>query len=52
MFALIVLKCLKGKVYLIYGAFPSSRKVALAIQFGVNLISEDEFAEMLAKVND
>lgn len=36
--------------YLIYGAVPGSRKVALAIQFGVNMISEDGFAEMLSMV--
>ena len=34
--------------YLIYGAVPSSRKIGLAIQYGVNMISEDGFAEMLA----
>ena len=34
--------------YLIYGAVPGSRKVSLAIQYGVNMISEDGFAEMLA----
>ena len=36
--------------YLIYGAVPGSKKIGLAIQYGVNMISEDGFAEMLAKV--
>ena len=35
--------------YLIFGAVPGSRKVALAIQLGVNMISEEGFAEMLAR---
>ncbi len=38
--------------YLIYGAVPGSKKIGLAIQYGVNMISEDGFAQMLAKVND
>jgi len=35
--------------YLIYGAVPGSRKVGLAIKYGVNMLSEDGFAQMLAK---
>lgn len=34
--------------YLIYGAVPGSKKIGLAIQFGVNMISENGFAGMLA----
>ena len=38
--------------YLIYGAVPSSRKIGLAIQYGVNMISEDGFASMLSNGNE
>ena len=38
--------------YLIYGAVPGSRKIALAIQHGANMISEDGFVEMLAKAHE
>lgn len=34
--------------YLIYGAIPGSRKIGLAIQNGVNLISEESFANLLS----
>ncbi len=33
--------------YLIYGAVPGSKKIGLAIQYGVNMLSETGFAEML-----
>jgi len=36
--------------YLVYGAVPGSKKVGLAIEYGVNMISEDGFGKMLAKV--
>lgn len=35
--------------YLIFGAVPSGRKVSLAMQYGVNVISEKGLSEMLAK---
>lgn len=33
--------------YLIYGNLPGSKKVGLAIENGVTMISEQKFAEML-----
>lgn len=38
--------------YLIYGAVPIGRKIGLAVQYGVNMISEDEFGEMLSRANN
>ena len=35
--------------YLIYGSVPGSKKIGLAIQYGVSMISEDGFSQMLAK---
>ena len=38
--------------YLSYGAVPSGRKIGLAVQYGVNMISEDGFGKMLSKANN
>ena len=34
--------------YLIYGTVPNSRKIGLAMQYGVNMINEKGLGEMLA----
>ncbi len=34
--------------FLIYGSLPGSKKISLAMSFGVNMLSETKFAEMLA----
>lgn len=37
----------KDTDFLIYGAMPGSKKVGMALEYGVNMISEKSFAEML-----
>ena len=37
----------EGTDYLIYGAMPGSKKVGAALKYGVNMISEKTFEEML-----
>lgn len=43
-------KVTKETDYLIYGAVPGSSKIGFAIQYGINMISEEGFGEMLSRI--